>query len=74
MNTKRNNSLKYVYNNFNQVKELSKSLMRKNRKKFTMNEMSRIINSTVEKYTSALPSQVGFKLPKLKKIDKSKDN
>ena len=38
-----------------------------------MNEMSRILNSIVERYTSSLPSQVGFKLPKLKKIDNSKD-
>ena len=38
-----------------------------NRKKFTLNNMAKILNDVVEKYTKDLPAQVGIKLPKLKR-------
>ena len=67
-------ALKYVYKNFNIVKEKAKILMRQNRKQFTLKEMSKLINSVVEKRTSGLPSQVSLKLPKLKKINSDSQN
>jgi len=67
-----------VYKAFNHIhlnyhddlKTKSKTLMKKNREKFTLNKMTQELDVIVEKYTSALPQQVGLNLPKLKKVTK----
>ena len=62
-------ALNYCYKNFNTVKERAKTLMRRNREKFSMQAMTELIVEQVEQYVTTIPSEVKLKLPKLKKIN-----
>jgi len=66
-------SLSRAYDNHYNFKEKAKSLMRKNREKFTMSKMTELIDSTIEKYTKSLPTQSVLNLPKLKKVSSKSD-
>ena len=63
--------LRFVFENAHEVKSKAKSLMRKNRNKFTHKKMTELLDQILEKYTKDLPSQVQLKLPKLKKVGES---
>ena len=65
-------ALQFVFDNYNEVKNRAKSLMNINRKKFTHTKMTELLNQIVNKYTGNMPSQVQLQLPKLKKVDASK--
>ena len=54
-------------NNLYQKK--AKKLMDINRKKFTLNKMSKELIEVVDKYTKDLPTQTKLNLPKLKKVE-----
>ena len=62
----------YVFENEYEVKTKAKSLMSINRDKFTHTKMTELLNEIVDKYTQSLPSEVGLKLPKLKKVGGNK--
>ena len=62
----------YVFENKYEFKNKAKTLMHKNREKFTHSNMTKLLNKIVDKYTQNLPSQVGLKLPKLKRVGGSK--
>ena len=64
-------ALKHAYENRNEIKEKAKKMMRKNRKKYTLNKMIEFLNEIVDKYTMHLSSSTQLKLPKLKKIRKN---
>jgi glycosyltransferase involved in cell wall biosynthesis len=66
-------ALLYCFENEYEVKNKGKSLMGINRKKFTHKKMVELLNRTVDKYTKDMPSQVEFKLPKLKKVGGKKN-
>jgi len=63
-------TLKFVFENRNEIKEKAKRLMRENRKKYTLNKMAELLNKIVDKYTEHLSSSVQLNLPKLKKVGK----
>jgi glycosyltransferase involved in cell wall biosynthesis len=71
--TKVHKALDYTFENQIEIKNRAKTLMHVNRNKFTLNKMSELLNSIVEKYTKNLPSQVQLNLPKLKKINKNEE-
>jgi len=66
-------ALKYAFENKYLIKEKAKNLMEKHRKTLTLNKMGELINDVVEKYTKHLSTPVSLKLPKLKKINSSKN-
>ncbi len=61
-------SLNYVFENQGEVKRKGESLMYKNREKFTLDKMADKLDEIMKKHISDIPSQVGLKLPKLKKV------
>ena len=61
-------ALNYSFDNVYTIKNRAKSLMGINRDKFTLNNMAKKLGEIMDKYTKDLPSQVGLKLPKLKKV------
>jgi glycosyltransferase involved in cell wall biosynthesis len=63
----------FSFENEHEIKNKAKSLMSINRDKFTHKKMTELLNNIVDKYTKDLPSQVGLKLPKLKKASKNID-
>ncbi len=63
-------ALKHVYENRNEVKEKAKKMMRKNRKKYTLDKMTELLNEIIDKYTKHLSTAVQLNLPKLKKVEK----
>jgi len=67
-------ALTYVFENEYEVKNKAKTLMYKNREKFTHSEMTKLLNEVVDKHTKNIPSQVSLSLPKLKKINKDKSD
>ena len=62
-------ALTFVFENEYEIKSKGESLMHHNREKFTHEKMTELLNEVMDKYTDKLPSQVGLKLPKLKKIN-----
>tara|TARA_A100001515_G_scaffold132263_1_gene120600 strand:- start:1091 stop:2449 length:1359 start_codon:yes stop_codon:yes gene_type:complete len=65
-------SLNYVFEHYDDVSSKSKSLMKENREKFTLSNMTEKLDEMVEKYLKNIPQQVGLKLPKLKKVGEGK--
>ncbi len=65
-------TLNYVFENEFEIKNKAKTLMYKNREKFTLDKMSDKLNDIVKNYTSNIPTQVGITLPKLKKVNNDK--
>ncbi len=61
-------TLKYAYENKNEIKEKAKTMMRKNREKYTLDKMSHLICKIIDKYTKQISTPVSLNLPKLKKI------
>tara|TARA_R110001592_G_scaffold228450_1_gene485001 strand:- start:219 stop:1556 length:1338 start_codon:yes stop_codon:yes gene_type:complete len=64
-------SLNHAFKNIDDVKEKAKNLMKVNRDKFTLNKMVERLDTIVTEKTSHMSTQVGIKLPKLKKVGKS---
>jgi glycosyltransferase involved in cell wall biosynthesis len=58
----------YVFENEHEVKNKGKSLMNVNRKFRTYKKMAELLNQIVEKSTQHISTEVGLKLPKLKKV------
>ena len=65
-------AMEFSFENQNKINKRAKSLMDKNRSKFTLSKMSESLNSIMEKYTNNLTSQVKLNLPKLKKAASDK--
>ena len=59
----------YVFKNHFDIRVKSKSLMNINREKFTLDNMVKKLDEIVTPYIDKVPTQVGLKLPKLKKVD-----
>ena len=56
----------FAFTNKYEIKNDAKSLMNKNREKFTLNNMTKVLDEIMKKY-SKTPEVVSIKLPKLKK-------
>ena len=65
-------SLNYVFENYDEVKLKGKKLMDKNRKKFTLSNMTKKLDEIIETHLKDVPQQVGLQLPKLKKVGDDK--
>ncbi len=61
----------YTFKNHFDVKKNAKSLMNINREIFTTNEMAEKLDKIITPYIDKVPTQVGLKLPKLKKVGNS---
>jgi len=61
-------ALTYSFENEYEIKNKGKALMNINRNKFTYKKMVELLNNIVDKYIDKIPTQVGLKLPKLKKV------
>jgi len=66
-------ALNFVFDNPHIIKIKGKNLMKKNREKFTLKNMTGKLDELLEKHISSTPSQVELNLPKLKKIENKKD-
>ena len=64
-------SLNYCYENYDSVKKRANKLMKINSKKFTLNKMTDGLVTILDKHLKSMPTQVGLKLPKLKKVKNS---
>ena len=64
-------ALNYCFQNYNEVKEKALNLMKVNRDKFTLDKMTEKLDEIITPYIDKIPSQVGIKLPKLKKVKDS---
>ena len=64
-------ALNYVFKNKFDVKVAAKKLMNINREKFSLNNMTEKLDKIITPYIEKVPSQVGLKLPKLKKVNDS---
>jgi len=65
-------AMNHTFNNYDEVKNKAINLMKINREKFTLNKMIQKLDDIVTNSISHLPTQVGIKLPKLKKAGNSK--
>ena len=61
----------HVFKNHFDVRRDAKSLMNINKEKFTLDKMSEKLDEIITPYIDKVPTQVGLKLPKLKKIGNS---
>ena len=65
----------HVYNNYDEVKSKSLKLMKENRKKFTLSNMTNLFDNIMKKiHLPATPEQVNLTLPKLKKVKTEKES
>ena len=64
-------AMNYCFENYDEVKEKALNLMKINRDKFTLDKMIEKLDEIVTPYIDKVPSQVGIKLPKLKKANSS---
>ena len=65
-------AMNFSFQNYNEVKEKALKLMKKNKEKFTLNKMTKKLDEIVTPHIDKVPTQVGLKLPKLKKIGDKK--
>tara|TARA_R110001599_G_scaffold269306_1_gene470109 strand:- start:842 stop:2221 length:1380 start_codon:yes stop_codon:yes gene_type:complete len=65
-------SMNHCFKNYDEVKKKALKLMKKNKEKFTLNKMTEKLDEIVTPYINKVPTQVGLKLPKLKKIEDTK--
>jgi len=61
-------AMNYCFKNYDEVKEKALNLMKVNRDKFTLDKMTEKLDEIITPYVDKVPTQVGLKLPKLKKI------
>ena len=61
-------ALKFAFENKIEIKEKAKRLMRDNRKKYTLNNMTELLNEVVDKHVKHLDGPTQLNLPKLKKV------
>ena len=56
------------------ISKKAKRLGKKNRREFSLKAMAEIINKMLDNVLSQMPSEVGLKLPKLKKVGDKNDS
>ena len=61
-------ALNYSFENQGEIKRNGETLMYGNREKYTLSKMADKLDDIMNKHTTDIPSQVGLKLPKLKKV------
>ena len=61
----------FLYNEYKTYKDKANELMKINRDKFTLHNMSDILKDIMRSYLRSQPTQVNLKLPKLKKVKES---
>mgnify|MGYP003113821690 CR=1 FL=1 len=64
-------AMNYCFDNYDDVKKKALNLMKINRDKFTLDKMADELDKIVSSYVDKIPTQVGLKLPKLKKAGSS---
>ena len=65
-------AMNHSFKNYDEVKEKALNLMKVNRDKFTLNKMTEKFDEIITPYIDKAPTQVGLKLPKLKKAGDTK--
>ena len=65
-------AMNYCFENYDDVKKKALNLMKINRDKFTLDNMTKKLDEIITPIVDKVPTQVGIKLPKLKKSNKSK--
>ena len=60
----------YCFTEYKNVKDKANKLMKINREKFSLDKMTDKLVEILDKYLESLPTEVGLKLPKLKKVEK----
>jgi len=65
-------AMNHSFKNYDEVKEKALNLMKTNRDKFTLNKMTEKFDEIITPYIDKAPTQVGLKLPKLKKSGDTK--
>jgi hypothetical protein len=60
--------MNYCFTNYDEIKEKALNLMKINRDKFTLDKMSEKLDEIIKPYLDKVPTAVGLKLPKLKKV------
>ena len=65
-------AMNYCFQNYDEVKEKALNLMKVNRDKFTLDKMTEKLDKIITPFMDKAPTQVGIKLPKLKKAGSSK--
>jgi len=64
-------AMNYCFENYDDVKQKAINLMNINRDKFTLDKMKEKLDKIVTPFIDKVPTQVGLKLPKLKKVGAS---
>ena len=64
-------AMNYCFENYDEVKEKALNLMKINRDKFTLDKMTNKLDEILSTHLDKVPTQVGLKLPKLKKVGSS---
>ena len=64
-------AMNYCFDNYDEVKDKALNLMKLNRKKFTLDKMTEKLDEIITPIVDKVPTQVGIKLPKLKKVGSS---
>ena len=65
-------AMNYCFKNYDEVKEKALNLMKINKDKFTLDKMTEKLDDIITTFMDKAPTQVGIKLPKLKKVGSSK--
>ena len=61
-------AMNYCFQNYDEVKEKARNLMKTNREKFTLDKMTEKLSEIITPLLDKIPTQVGLQLPKLKKV------
>ena len=61
-------ALNYSFNELEDIETKANNLMKKNREKFTLKNMSKKLDDIINSHLKGLPQQVELNLPKLKKV------
>ena len=64
-------AMNYCFDNYDEVKDKALNLMKLNREKFTLDKMTEKLDEIITPIVDKVPTQVGIKLPKLKKVGSS---
>ena len=60
-------AMNYCFQNYDDVKSKALNLMKINREKLTLDKMTEKLDEIITPFIDKVPTQVGIKLPKLKK-------